>query len=326
MKNKLYISRNNNYQWVNGADDCYCMVLEFGHKNTVKIKQIAEKLIKLIEKTYVIEDYTLFTISVYFSYKHMETVFQIINLYTFEVSDELMQIKNQYDTIINNKSDYKPSIEFSNGKYILKNVKENCQQMFYQNFGEITPGNFKIAIQKLKEYGYFIDHQRESETLTDRVISTPSTRIEIDPTLYSIKELVKMMDNLNQWPAVFIVDYENSLSVIQQIHSHIQHKKSVVFFRPDSTDQLYLKEFKDFVVSNSLNSYIDETVDAVFISKNKIPKPLIRSSFKPTSVVLFSKHEYGKLLAYINNIPIVYYYNSSLVKGKVPGGKIINVL
>lgn len=323
MKNKLYIERPKNDILLR-----VYLVLELNTSNHHKIFSKIPSSIKYTPYKKTEKSGTKTGIRIHFSYEVLSTLFREVDFSKFEISDEVLEINKEYEFFISNKEQYQPRIDYIDGKFTLVNIVQHCQDMFYEKFGKITENNVHLAVQELKQYGYFVDYEEVSKlsNLSNKVISAQSSRVDIDPEQFSFKKLATMLTELNQFPLVFIVNENNSLNEIREIHSHLSDKKTVVFFRPEDKDPDYQIEFKDFVHSNSLNSYIDETTDIVFISKNKIPKPLLKSNFKPKSVVMLSKHDYGKLSAYINNFRMVYYYNSSLVKSRVTGGKIINVL
>ncbi len=84
-----------------------------------------------------------------------------------------------------------------------------------------------------------------------------------------------------------------------------------VFFRLKN-EQMGHQQFNQFVKDNHLNNYIDSTTKVVFISRNKIPKPLIKADWQPRTAIITSNHDFGKLSAYLNDFSTVYYYNNSV--------------
>ena len=72
------------------------------------------------------------------------------------------------------------------------------------------------------------------------------------------------------------------------------------------------QQFNQFVKDNHLNNYIDSTTKVVFILRTRIPKPLLKADWRPTTAVITSSHDFGRMAAYLNDFSTVYYYNNSI--------------
>jgi serine kinase of HPr protein (carbohydrate metabolism regulator) len=84
-----------------------------------------------------------------------------------------------------------------------------------------------------------------------------------------------------------------------------------VFFRLKN-EQKDFNEFNQYIKDNHLNNYIDSKTKIVFISRTRIPKPLLKADWKPSTAIITSNHDFGKLSAYLNDFSTVYYYNNSI--------------
>ena len=91
----------------------------------------------------------------------------------------------------------------------------------------------------------------------------------------------------------------------------VPKEKINVFFRLKN-EQTEYEKFNQFIKDNGLNNYIDSTTKVVFISRGRIPKPLFKADWKPTTAIITSNHDFGRMAAYLNDFSTVYYYNSSV--------------
>ena len=153
--------------------------------------------------------------------------------------------------------------------------------------------------------------------LVKNVLINTATRFRLDPEEHSVEKLIELIDSVDQWPILVLVDdddkaYAQVSSLYSELTKKISDQDITVFFRVES-GQKNSQEFSQFVKDNHLNNYIGSNTKVVFIAKNKIPKPLLKADWKPTTAVMLSNHDFGKTSAFLDDIPVVYYYNKSVV-------------
>jgi hypothetical protein len=80
----------------------------------------------------------------------------------------------------------------------------------------------------------------------------------------------------------------------QRFRNYIPSTQMSVMFRLDSTPKGNL--FNHFVREQRLNNIVDKSTKIVYISTNKVPKPLIKTGWLPvSSFTLGSKKNYTKV-------------------------------
>ena len=85
-----------------------------------------------------------------------------------------------------------------------------------------------------------------------------------------------------------------------------------MLFREDN-DTVEGKEVNNYIKRKNLNSPLDISSKVVYISSDKIPKPLLASAWKPRAVVLSgSKMSNGKLRTYINEFDLIIHYDTDI--------------
>lgn len=255
------------------------------------------------------------------------------NLYTlvkslkplgFKIDHDVNEIFEKIEEILKNREKFIPRLSTNGEKYLIENVSDQCKNAIEQEFPNISGNNLLSCASGLKKYGIFekseeivekIQQLNVSE-LTKKSVLSSACRFRVIPEKYSIKNLVETINDLNQWPVLVIVE-ENSNThkqiseLCSEFSNFVSYHEMTVFFRlnNENTDA---KNFNQFIKDNSLNGFIDRNTKVVFISKNKIPKPLLKSEWNPQSSLALINYDFGKTSAYLNDMSFVYYYNNAI--------------
>jgi Tol biopolymer transport system component len=90
---------------------------------------------------------------------------------------------------------------------------------------------------------------------------------------------------------IVLIDNSKSYEQVKQVYNAfnmlIPNENQSVLFRAESNDEEnhYLN---DFIKSNNLNNWVDKTTKIVYIKKNKLPKLLLTTDFKPQTAFSIS--------------------------------------
>lgn len=235
----------------------------------------------------------------------------------FTIDSKLLEIYEKINEIKNNPDQYLSCIDFVDGKIVLKNLNDKCLSYLDEKITDLDQ-NFPSSISTIKGCGVLnlserlldeIDHRNYTD-LTKEVLKNPKTRLKIDPKKHEFSQLLTTIENLNQWPVLIMIDENPSIPSLvkfinENLKNYIPTDKFTVFFRLGADE----KDFNQYIKDQNLNNYIDADTKAVVILKNKIPKPLLKSEWKPRTAIVMSTNTYGRSNAYINQFENVYYYN-----------------
>lgn len=253
----------------------------------------------------------------------------------FRVSQDLITVYQEIEKIIENPTNFAPYIGLDGNQVVVKNANRHCYNYIENSISKETKNNFLSYIDKLKNCGIYYKNQEILEKignlapndLVKNILSNRSTRFRISPEEHTCDKLLEVIDSLDQWPILILVDddhraYDHVLSMHSALSKKISNQDMTVFFRVDKTNKNF-SEFTQFVKDNQLNNYIGSNTKAVFIAKNKIPKPLLKADWKPYSAIMMSQHDFGKTSAFLDDISTVYYYNSSVLvrHNKIKGAR-----
>jgi hypothetical protein len=272
-----------------------------------------------------------------FNERDLKLVVDKLRPIQFDVSDDVASLYTTIEEILINPSDSIPYVDFIDGKIELKNVSPHCIKYLDSELTDVKDSDFLVFLERLKNCGIYHKNSEIIKKITEKapnnliktILVETGTRFRINPEEHDIDTVFDIIDNLKQWPLLILVDEKKD--IISQIKTCIPkllkyvHKEEInIFFRLES-DNPENVEFNEFVKENNLNNFIGNNTKVVFITKNRIPKPLFNAEWSPHTALVTSNYEYGKTSAYLSDFPAVYYYNNSLNTryGKNKGNSII---
>jgi len=255
----------------------------------------------------------------------------------FTLSPNAQMYYEKIDEISENPENYVPYVDLVDNQLVLKNVNNRCQDYLNEQFSDLKDSDFLVFLDRIKNCG--ISHknpeiiekigQFTSNNLVKNILVSDETRFRINPQEHTQTSVFDILDELKQWPVLIIVDENKDAismtkSLCLELMSRLAQGEVTVFFRlengnPDN------EEFNQFVKDNHLNNYIDLKTKAVFVSKNRIPKPLFTADWHPKTALVTASHEFGKTSSYLNDFASVYYYNNSVSvrHGRIKGTRSI---
>lgn len=244
--------------------------------------------------------------------------------HNFEVDSEIREIYEKLEEILKNRQSVLPLVLVENGNYSFKNLSQACSAAINESCLTITDENVVESIVTLKKYGIFEKSQEIVEKIQNsnasdvskKIALSPATRFRLLPEKFSFDDTVSIIKNLSQLPVLVILDennkiFDQTIDLINAFRSHVADSEMTVFFRLDN-GQTNHNEFNQFVKDNHLNNYIDQKTKVVFITKTRIPKPLLKADWHPQSALALTNYDFGKIATYLNDLPTVYYYNDSI--------------
>ena len=268
---KLYISSL--------ADGSKVLAIEFTFSSSLRklLTEISKKVENLHQinpgKTYHAE----------LTEKNIVTVVDELSPRDFQIEET---IKEYYDTIKNwSKSDIESQFSLENinnlnfQKHIISDLGEECQL-----------DNILVADRSIR-YQYFLKNERNSsKTLLEMLAFRSNPKVWVDSTKFSLDNLVSTLIELKRLPVLLVFDSYNvanqheillKLSVILEKHN-ITDNVGIYFRLPNSSDT---KKFNELIAEKKYNAVLDETTTVVGVQSGKIPKFLLKTNWKPMSVV-----------------------------------------
>lgn len=242
----------------------------------------------------------------------------------FSIRDDLREIYEKISEIMENPEKTVPFITEKNGKLTIENASQPCLRHFNEKFSDANDNNFLNFISEAKNCGIFLKsteiakkiQEFQTTDIVKKIITTPSSRLRINPEKFTKNEILDSIKILNQLPVLIVVEEDkhvipNTNELIELLLGIFNKSEINVFFRLKNEKPECI-EFNQNIKNLGLNNYIDSSTRVVIVSKNRIPKPLLSADWHPRSAIVFSSNDFGKLSSFLNDVPNVYYYNDSL--------------
>ena len=256
--------------------------------------------------------------------KNLYTIVKHLTPLQFTIADDILEIYEKIESILEKPENFVPYLDLVEGVVSVKNANRRCQEFLDEKFKTVDDHNLLEFVDSAKIAGISLKTQKllakveniSPNEIVTKVCSEGATRYRLNPEEYPLTELLTAVDTLNQWPLVIVIEettyiFEMVKLMVEELSKFIPIDKMNVFFRLKN-EQNGHQQFNQFVKDNQLNNYIDSTTKVVFISRTKIPKPLLKADWRPRTAIITSNHDFGKLSAYLNDFSTVYYYNNSV--------------
>jgi hypothetical protein len=218
------------------------------------------------------------------------TVYDVVNNFkekNFEIDSELLTIYQELKVLEDNKHEYIPGVYQGE----LKNLPNNAIECLHK---QIPEGNLLGYYDRRHLFGlhYFENIEQEllkANPLTATIAKRNTSKVLVKPSKFDLNELISSLFDLNRFPLLVILGENGAGSYLADMHNCLREvvpaNEMSVMFR---LDNIRGEEFNQYVRDNNLNNLVAENTKVVYISNNKIPKPLIQSGWKPCTSLRFS--------------------------------------
>lgn len=281
-----------------------------------------KKLIEVLEKTRTREQAYDRELKIHYFPYDEQTIFEILQLLegkNFEVEENVQNVYGELLQMYNNKKDYVPGIYGLK----LKNFTDKAVDVMINDIGEPTQDNLPLFADRKKIYGVsHIDEDDLEESvkglniLTKKIIARSKTHVFVNSKTYNYNMLAETLLELFRYPVLVVCNSKFKLDDIQPFYETFkgvfqEDDFSVLFREENNTAEG--QEINNYIKHKNLNSPLDTMSKVVYISGDKIPKPLLASEWKPRVVVLSgSKMSNQKLRAYLNECDLIIHYDTDI--------------
>ena len=245
-------------------------------------------------------------------------IFNIIDTFKnkqFEIDSKLIEYHQTLEEMKNNKEKYVPGIY----NFKLKNLNDKSISYMISALGEPSPDNLALYKDRTRCYGLHhfdeVDLARSIgnlSLLSQKIINRTSKTVLVKPKKYTFANVAESLIELNRFPLLVMLTEENPLDELVTIHQafngFVNNDECTVLFRLDNETN---SDFNDYIKSNNLNLPLDKDTKIVYISNNKIPKPLLKSDWYGSTMLTMSSFRYNhKTDAIANEMDLVIQFDS----------------
>ena len=198
-------------------------------------------------------------------------VVEALKLRNFEIDNVLIEYVSKVKNILTTELKYNSSFE---------NVTKRMDVAEQEYIHSLTPLQ---QVDRSIRYGYSIN-KGDAFNLTEMIAYRTDAAVPADPAMWSINDIASSINTLDRFPLIVTVDEDDCYRQLTEIHQaflpYVNDELQSVMFRVDSND-IQNHQLNAYVKNQKLNNWVDNRTKIVYIKKNKLPKPLLSSSFLP---------------------------------------------
>lgn len=213
----------------------------------------------------------------------------------FEIDESLIKLYKEIKEIQSKPENYVTGI-FNNN---VINANKKLQDIINQENAD--------TILKLidRRFRYGLEYKVDFNPLSyaENIAARKDIFFHSKPSAVRLGDVLNSLDYLDRYPILVILDKENAEDQLHSIVTHfrdlIDVKHQSVLFRVD-WDDTFNPGFNQLVKDRKLNNWVDKDTKIVYISKDKLPKLLVRDDWKPQTCFSFTSNIDRIVNTYIN--------------------------
>lgn len=227
----------------------------------------------------------------------------------FQVDEKIMDFYLEIDKILRNKSNTF-DISFEENQSFKKIVTDNV--------GPINAKNSLMLHDRKIRYQYDFSGKIEANSLVEKIASRKNNKIFINALHVSLSDVIAALEELKRLPLLTIFDGHDSkvnkktLDLLLEAAKKTGYDDKIgIYFRFDSKNDH--AGFNLAIAANNLNKNLDSHTMIAGIANSKLPKFMIKSKWKPETVISFTGNfRHNKSAVYCNDVDLIVYYLDKL--------------
>lgn len=212
----------------------------------------------------------------------------------FDIDAQLIDLNSKVKDIKMKKEHYLPGLYNNN----LLNFRPAALELINKEVGDVTDENKIKLYDRRKRYGIAHIQCEKPAGLIGEIAFRETTAIGLNPETVSVKDIAETLVSLDRFPLLVIVDTDFALTqvttVYEEFSKFVENKNQSVLFRVDNSTEYNVN---NFIKDNQLNNWVDNNTKIVYISKDKLPKVLMRSNWQPLSTLTFSAERFNSYVS-----------------------------
>lgn len=246
----------------------------------------------------------------YFLPLNEQNIFALIDTFRkdkFDIDEKILNFYQEISKIIEQAQD--PYDIFITDNEKIRSIVKN-------HVAEISKENLLLLHDRKIRHQYTISEKFEAKTLVEKIATRNSEKIYINSDHYSLTEVVTALKILKRFPLLTIFEGHNTkpnkrfLDLLKKsLDDNEIFEKIGIYFRFDSSTDT--DNFNTSIAEYRYNYNLDDTTQVAGISNHKIPKFMVKSGWKPQTVISFTNSfRNTKSYVYCNDVDLIVYYGA----------------
>jgi hypothetical protein len=253
--------------------------------------------------------------------KNIFEIVEIANRFStkFAVQDDIINIYNQLLEYENNRNEYVPGVY----DYEVCNIPDVAKEDLKNKLGECDKDTLSLYYDRRYLYGLqeFNQHLvnesiKQHSTIAQTIIKRDSAVVLLNNKSVNLNDLLSAIPEINRLPMLVTLNPNNAHDTLFAVHNVLKHiiptEQMSVMFRKDSNDPI-----NDYIKQQKLNNMVDKDTKVVYISSNKLPKPLLQANWNASCVLSFdsSKLTFNNVTHYVEQFDLRITYDEVAIGG-----------
>jgi hypothetical protein len=243
--------------------------------------------------------------AVSFSEKNIYTLIDEFKNEGFEIDEKIMNFYHEISEILkNNKSPF----------YVFSLENENLKKIIKDDVGPITLDNLLLLHDRKFRYQYTITEKITEKNLKNSIAQRSSTKTFINSQHYNLEEVLASLKDLHRLPLLIVFDGHDAkidqkmLNLLSDamLKNGIDNQTGIYFRFGQGTDG---ESFNKIIKDLKYNQPLTEVTTVAGIANNKIPKFMVKTGWKPKTVISFIPgFKNNKSSVYFSDVDLIIYY------------------
>lgn len=228
----------------------------------------------------------------------------------FEITEEVQNIYNQLEEFEQNAEEHVPGV--------YNNQIKNMPTVAIDSLKNSVSNKLHLYYDRRHLYGLkFFDQEAVDKELfnlnplTANIIKRESPNVLVKPSKYSLNELASSINDLERFPILVVLHdtpyIDELMTMYEAFKNIVDPKECSIMFRTSNNKDPH---FNEYIKEKQINNPIDKNTKIVYISDNKVTKPVIESNFTPSVLLTFSGVNYmSKVSPFVNGCDLKIEYS-----------------
>lgn len=195
---------------------------------------------------------------------------------------------------------------------------QNFQKIISKDLGINTPLNNDLIADRSVRYQYFINNNVNPVTLSEIIAYRKTPRVWVCSKQYELTEVISSLVELKRLPLLVVFDAKDSKKLLHELEllaDALSYNGIVdnigIYFRVSNNDTPG-KDFNQKIAEYGYNELLTTNTQVVGVQATKLPKFMLKSDWKPMSVLSINNTlRHNKTAVYANVCDLVIAYTES---------------
>ncbi len=261
------------------VDGMICVRFPFNKKTITALEEVATKLRRFYKHERGSHEH-------FFKFNELtvEAVVEQFKDRNFYICEELIEHYHKVKEIKKTAQEVLPGIY--NGE--LRNFRTAALELMERELGPLQAENELFYFDRRERYGIAHFKFEKPAGVLGELLYRESGQVAVKPSEYSIDETLRAILQLRRLPLLVLIDEEQALTQVSTVYNCLSgvvpNTDQSCLFRIENSNKTEYN-LNTFIKDIRLNNWLDKDTKVVYISKNKLPKLLLKTDWRPMAVI-----------------------------------------